>query len=250
MSGAKLVKLVPTLILVGLMGYSVYAIQSGLPGAAETRAEVQKGLGQMVQDMVTDGSGAAAKLEVKLRDPFWVAVAAPAHEESPAQDQPDSPERDTLAEVVRGLSLDATFLQGRDQLAVINGRIYSRGQRLDIPGGDPTSDQALRVLVVTRTGVLLTGGGRHYSLGYPDQLGKRKDKDGESGASAEQAGPELDPGGQMEMFQRLLNSPLGAMGKSLIGNVGSADRRTGAAAKSTTRGRPDARARRPRAAGP
>ena len=29
---------------------------------------------------------------------------------------------------------------------------------------------------------------------------------------------ELDPGGQRALFERLLNSPLGAMGKSLLGN--------------------------------
>jgi hypothetical protein len=250
MSVPKLIKLMPTLILVGTLGYSVSAIQSGLPGAGESRAEVQKGIEQMMQDLVAEGSGAATKLEGKLRDPFWATVAATAPQEAAARELSHSPEADPLAEFVRGLTLDATFLQGRDQLAVINGRMYSRGQRLNVPGEEAVPGQGLQVFAVTRTGVLLKGGGKSYMLGYPDQLGKKKDKDGESDSAREQMMAEIDPAGQMEAFQRLLSSPLGAMGKGLIGNPASADRRSGAAAGTPARRRSDARARGSGAGGP
>ena len=36
MNVARLMKLAPTLILVGFAGYSLFAIESGIPGAAET----------------------------------------------------------------------------------------------------------------------------------------------------------------------------------------------------------------------
>ena len=64
-----------------------------------------------------------------------------------------APEPDKVGELVRGLKLDMTFLQGRAQHAVINGRIYSRGQRIELPGRDATSDRSLQVLAVTRTSV-------------------------------------------------------------------------------------------------
>ena len=41
---------------------------------------------------------------------------------------------------------------------------------------------------------------------------------------------EIDAGGQLAMFQKLLNSPLGALGKSMLGAAGShADRAVDAA---------------------
>ena len=40
------------------------------------------------------------------------------------------PETDPLAGFVQGLSLDATFLQGKTQIAIINGRMYHQGQHL------------------------------------------------------------------------------------------------------------------------
>jgi hypothetical protein len=249
MSAARLIKLLPTLILVGSLGYCMSTIESDLPGAAEARAEAQKGLEQLLQDLVAEGSDAAVKLEGQLRDPFWAAVAAPSPPESAAQDLPHSPETDALAELVRGLTLDATFLQGRDQLAVINGRIYGRGQRLAIPGDDAGPGRGLQVFAVTRTGVLLKGDGKSYMLGYPERLGTKKGNDDESGPAREQAMAEIDPAGQMEMFQRLLNSPLGAMGRGLIGTA-SGVRRPDADARAPARRRSGTRARGAGPAGP
>jgi hypothetical protein len=249
MNVARLMKLAPTLILVGFVGYSLFAMESGIPEAAEKETEMKKGLEQMVQDMVAESSTTAAKLEGKLRDPFWVAVAAaPTAQEAAAKELSATPRLDELAEIVRGMTLEATFLQGRDQLAVIDGRIYSQGQRIAIPGDESTPQRSMQVVAVTRTGVLLKGGEKHYRLGYPEELGKKKEADGEPDSTKERAMTEIDPGGQMQMFQSLLNSPLGAMGRGLIGNA--ADRSTGAAKKARGRTGTDSRARSPGAGGP
>ena len=248
MNVAKLMKLAPTLILVGFVGYSLFAMESGIPEAAEKEAEMTKGLEQMVHDMVAESSTTAAKLEGKLRDPFSVAVAAPTAQEVAAKEPSATPKLDELAEIVRGMTLEATFLQGRGQLAVIDGRIYSRGQRMAIPGDESTPERSIQVVAVTRTGVLLKGGEKHYRLGYPEELGKKKEADGESGSTKEQAITKIDPGGQMQMFQRLLNSPLGAMGRGLIGNA--AGRSTGPAKKARGRTGTDSRARSSGAGGP
>ena len=62
-------------------------------------------------------------------------------------DAPD-PDVDTLAEIVQRLKLDATFLQGRDQMAIIDGRIYSKGQHLLIDGDSGKSSATLTVVNV------------------------------------------------------------------------------------------------------
>ncbi len=247
MNVRRLIKLLPNLLLVGALGYCGSAIQSEAPGAA--RADVQKGLELMVSDLMTEGSEAAVKFEGKLRDPFWAAVAASATREAAPEEHPVAAGADALAEFVRGLSLDATMIHGRDQLAVIDGRIYARGQRLPVPEDVSVPGQELQVFAVTRTGVLLKGGGKNYMLGYPDHLEKKKSDDDEP-AARERAMAEIDPAGQMEMFQKLLNSPLGKMGKGLIGDAVSPKHRPGAAGPAQTRRPSNARTRAPGAGGP
>src|SRR5262249_54864919 len=101
-----------------------------------------------------------------------------------------------------------------------------------------------------RTSVLLGGDGKHYSLGYPEQLGKKQEAEGDPASSKERAMAEIDPSGEMEMFQRLLNSPLGALGRGLLGAGASPNRRSGAADKARAGRRSDARPGGPGAGGP
>jgi hypothetical protein len=238
MNAQGLIKLAPTLILVGFLGYSLYSMQSAIPEAAELRTEMQKDFDRLVQEVVTESSTAAVKLEGKLRDPFWVATA-PATRESAPKEETVAGAQDDLAGIVKGMTLDATFLQGKDQLAIIDGRIYSRGQRIAIPGDDAAQVRSMLVVAVNRTGVLLKGGDKHYKLNYPDELGKKKGEDGKSEAGKERAMAEIDPSGQMEMFQRLLNSPLGAMGRGLIGDA--VGKSPGASKKARGRAAPGSR---------
>jgi hypothetical protein len=205
-------------------------MESEIPESVAAEAEMQKGLELMVKDVISEGSSTAAKLEGKLRDPFWVPTPATSAPDAEEKELSVAAENDDLAEIVRGMSLDATMIQGRQQLAVIDGRVYSRGQRIAIPGDESRTDRSLTVVAVTRTSVLLRGETKHYSLGYPEQLGKKKE-DADSESAKEQAISEIDGGAQMEMFQRLLKSPLGKMGQGVLGKGAGAGRSADAAAK-------------------
>lgn len=210
------IKYAPTLVLLGYLGYSALAIQ---PASTEVSRE-QQALERTVLELVSDGAEVTEALKGQLRDPFWAADLSPAAQaEATKEEAAAHPEGDPLAEVIKDLTLDATFLQGRDQIAVIDGRIYTRGQRLRLPGDDDAPDRDLRVLVVSRTGVILRGGGKNYRLGYPEELGKKKGEDPKAASGQDPALAELNQAGQAELFQKLLNSPLGAMGKGLLGDA-------------------------------
>ncbi len=221
MSAGRLIKYAPTAILIAFLGYASYSLQAALPGAAEKEGALAKGLDLMLKELVAsnpagdDGGG-------QLRNPF-LAVKPPAPEVAEPVASA-APESDRLAEVIAGLSLDATFLQGRDQLAIINGKIYHKGQRLTLPGHDESLPPLL-VLFVKPTGVILKGGGKNYLLGYPEQFRKKPDAVAENAREADSA--QLDPAGQNAMFQKLLDSPLGALGKSLIGDAVPSKRAAG-----------------------
>jgi hypothetical protein len=216
MTVARLIKLVPAAIFVGFVAYACVSLQGALPEGASTQAELSKGLDLMVQDIAGE-SAEALKQAQQLRDPFRPVAPTVTESEAPKQEMAAGPEVDPLASVVAGLNLNATIVQGRDQFAIINGRIYNRGQRLVLPGDD-RSRPPLVVLFVKPSGVILRGGGKNYTLAYPEQLARKSDEKGPAGDPAE--ADLLDPAGQAAMFQKLLNSPLGALGKSLIGDLG------------------------------
>jgi hypothetical protein len=227
MSTTRLIKLGPTILLAGYLGYGLYTLQPVQTGASEATQALERA----VIDILAEGSEATQAIEAKVRDPFWaVPVAADALKhtaEVTANAAPDDP----LAEAVRGLSLDATMIHGRDQIAVINGRIYNRGQSIILPGDGDPSERALKLLVVTRTGVTLRSGTKHYTLGYPDQLGRKKDDEEKPAAGDSATLAAMEDAGQAAMFQKLLNSPLGAMGRGIIGDPGrSKARKKGPAA--------------------
>jgi hypothetical protein len=215
MSISRLIKQAPTVILVAFVGYASVSLQGALPDAGATQAELAKGLDALAQDVASES--AAVLKKVQLRDPF-LPVASPEAPTAPRANGPAPAKADPLADIVAGLSLDATFIQGRDQVAIINGRIYNKGQEVLIPGGDDESRPKLVVVFVKHTGVILNGDGRNYFLQYPEKLASKSGRRTESTGQDDSA--LADPAGQAAMFQRLLNSPLGAMGKSLIGGAG------------------------------
>jgi hypothetical protein len=187
MSAAKLIKLVPMLILVAFLAYAGYSIHASADDPAEDPSAQVKDPDTGVQENVTAGNAVEGDRAGVLRDPFQVVVEPSAV--AGARQSPDdaSSGPDVLAEIVQGLKLDGTFLQGRIQMAIINGRVYSKGEHVRI---DARSDKFLAPLVlvgVLPAKVTLRGGDRDYVLGYPDQ-----------------AIPS--------------NKPIGAVGKSMIGS--------------------------------
>ena len=126
------------------------------------------------------GSSLENGLTAALRDPFQV-VLEPGAITDALNLRMARADSDLLAEIVRGLKLDATFLQGRDQMAMINGRVYSKGQSLLLDGNLGDSSPTLVVVNVLPAKVILGSGDRNYVLGYPDQLGGRADKSAGTG---------------------------------------------------------------------
>jgi hypothetical protein len=185
MNAAKLIKLAPMLILVGFLAYAGYSIHASADDPAEDPSAQVKNPDTGVQENVTAGNAVEGGQAGVLRDPFQVVLEPSAG----AHQSPDdaSSGLDVLAEIVQGLKLDGTFLQGRIQMAIINGRVYSKGEHVRIDGKSDKSLVPLVVAGVLPAKVTLRGGDRDYVLGYPDQA-------------------------------VLSNKPLGAVGKSMIGS--------------------------------
>ena len=160
-------------------------------------------------------------MRVAVRNPFEVDRSA--NGKNDKNSTPELEQDDPSLVALEGLTLDATFLQGRTQMAIIDGRIYEPGQNLVGANDEPSP---LIVTQVFMNKVIFQAEGKRYFLAYPDQLGPPT-------ASAEEEEPaapgqgELPPGlgsqdlgSQLAMIRTLLNSPNGALGTGLIGAAG------------------------------
>ena len=222
MKTAALVKRSPTLIIVTLLSYACYSVNASVADLDASRAAVVSGLDVMIKDVVASSKDEVHNLsQVVLRDPFRVVIKATAASKSGNEPSPDDSKAESHSEFVKSLTLDATFLQGKTRIAIISGRIYHQGQHLVIRGESGTANSPLFVQSVQPHGVTLAARGKTYELGYPDQLGNRpapaKDR-GNNRVDGTLA--EVDPEGELAVYKKLLNSPLGKMGKSLTGNMG------------------------------
>jgi hypothetical protein len=233
MKMATLLKRAPTLIMVAFLTYACYSIHASLGGPTAGRSDLANGLDVMMKDVLNSGADEVRGLtQAMLRDPFQV-VLKPADASKPKNELPTDPETDPLAEIVSGLTLDATFLQGQTQIAIVNGRMYHQGQHLVFQVDTGKSYSPLFVQSVRAHGVTLGAHGKTFELGYPDQLGQRPATERSRGpASAAGSMAEIDPEGELAFDKRLLNSPLGKMGKSLTGNMGLGARGSQAGTKS------------------
>ncbi len=162
MNAAKLIKLAPMLVMITVLAYAGYSINTSASDPDAGEPGVAKGVEAVVRDNVTAGSSIEDGPVGAVRDPFQVSL-----EPGGLKSQDGAvADFDRLAKIVQELKLDATFLQGREQMAIINGRVYSKGQHL-VLDGDLTPLFVANVLPAT---VVLRGGDRDYVLGYPDQL--------------------------------------------------------------------------------
>jgi hypothetical protein len=222
MNTGSLLKRAPILIMVLCLSYACYKIHAILPDSGAGGNDLAKGLDVMVEDALHAGADEVQALtRAALRDPFRIRSksADAAKQEDVATADPES---DPLTGVVQGLSLDATFLQGKTQIAIINGRMYHRGQHLLLQGDSRKTFSPLFVQDVQVQRVTLMAHNKTYELGYPEKLGARPADHREGGkASADGSIAEIDPEGELAFVKRLVNSPLGKLGKSLTGNMGA-----------------------------
>jgi hypothetical protein len=168
MNLARLIKHGPMLILVAFLAYAGYSIHASADDPGEDQAGQVKDVNAVQKEIVTADNAEEGVQAGGLRDPFQVVVK-PGPVASAHGSHDDAPDSDLLAEIVLGLKLNATFLQGGDELAIIDGRIYSKGESLFINAKSGNALSPLVVVGVVPGWVTLRGGDKDYVLGYPDQ---------------------------------------------------------------------------------
>jgi hypothetical protein len=240
MNTTKLIKLSPMLLMIGLLAYACYSIHASASDPDAGPSALAKEVDSIVQELRAVGNSIATAPVGALRDPFQivtkpvVAKADDDDEDEFVDEEPAGPATDVLGDIVRGLNLEGTFVQGSQQIAIIDGRIYSRGQRIVVGSDSGTRTTSKLVLVgVQPMKAVLHADGRNFELKYKDQIGSSLDKGKAAGAeSTQDAMAEID-GGEAAMFKKLLNSPLGALGKSMLGNGAKSGGRRGSGTRST-----------------
>ena len=144
-------------------------------------------------------------MRVALRNPFEVALSA--NDKNDKNSTPEFERDDPSLVALEGLTLDATFLQGRTQMAIIDGRIYEPGQNLVGANDEPSP---LIITQVFMNKVIFQDGGKRYYLAYPDQLGPPTASAEEEPAAPGQGGMPPGPGpqdlgSQLAMIRALLS---------------------------------------------
>ncbi len=134
MTTTKLIKLSPMLIMVAFLAYAGYSIDASAGDPTRARPAWPRNSTACVQEIIAVGDAVADSTSGASPRPVPGRAQASGRRLRREDDESADPAVDTLAEIVQGLRLDATFLQGRDQMAIIDGRIYSKGQHLLIDG--------------------------------------------------------------------------------------------------------------------
>lgn len=108
------------------------------------------------------------------RDPFRPVAAEKADSPQGEESPPSSPlpvqekaaeQQKDITEILSGLVLGATYVQGDRRVALINGRVYQEGERLAI--ATPLAEPCV-VAGISADRVLLLHRGRTVELIYPD----------------------------------------------------------------------------------
>jgi hypothetical protein len=177
MDTRKAMKLVPMLVMLAALACATYAVQPDVAGPIAATAAAGKpteAAGKMVPPAPASGVTGAAEAALALLDPFRVASTLGPPQATPdeAGPAPDRAEADPYPEMVAGLTLSGTFLQGRTRMAIIDGRIHEQGERLRGPSEEPSP---LVVAEVQAARVILqaASGGRRYVLAYPETWADR-----------------------------------------------------------------------------
>jgi hypothetical protein len=225
MNMTRLNQVLPMLVTVAALAYAVYSIQTVAPALTPA-----SGAATAVKEPAVKGAGQAGMkpgspepvARVASRNPFQVATGAGRNEDNKtSMSEFDKPDPSLVA--LEGLTLDATFLQGRTQMAIIDGRIYEPGQNLVGANDEPSP---LIVTQVFMNKVIFQADGKRYYLAYPDQLapppGSTEEEPPAPGQGELPPGSESqDLGSQLALIRALLNSPNGMLGSGLTGAMGS-----------------------------
>ncbi len=151
----------------------------------------------------------------RLRDPFRpsseqpnAATLATNTRVEKTRVDPIQQQLEDIAETVKGMTLGGTYLNGKKRLAIIDGKVYSRGE--SVGEAEPDSP-ALIIKEVFAEKVVLNAMGKDFTVGYPDKL-EAVDPADDGGGNAGDANAALQAllGGQapveLGMLQNLLNS--------------------------------------------
>ncbi|APW64143.1 hypothetical protein [Paludisphaera borealis] len=240
MNPMRLLRFAPTLVILGVLIYCAQAIDETLASRprvpkVETLASVLARLGLdaigagEAAGLDAIGAGEAAGLDAetdalavrRLRDPF--NLEAKSAESPNGPDGPKTARGDRHAEFVDQAVLNATFIQNKTRLAVINGKLYKQGQA--VAGTGQGGASALVVHTVKPDEVVLTSDRGSYALTYSDRLTNAKAAGGRRGGSPRR-GPAVsaspvdvsDP--QLALIRAILGAQFGAVGSSLTNALG------------------------------
>lgn len=216
MDASLLIKSLPMLIMLASLAWATYTVEQLGSTPAPNRVAAR----QATAKRATAGSAlnrvedVAASIREVGRDLFRTLSdsAAPGDDGSSASPSP-RPESDPMLDVIGQLTLNATLIQGRNQLAVISGKTYAAGQPIKDSNGEPLGVSLTKVFADK---VVLQGESRHYVLAYPSNLqlpaAARTERRPDDDLARLR---EFDP--QLALFQTLLRSPLGGLGARLLG---------------------------------
>jgi hypothetical protein len=202
MAVLKLLKIAPMLLMVGVLTYAAYEVNTLMAPIASHPGGRGDGGGDssLAQEENTSFMGG---LERKaIRDPF-AAVSNSKAKAGAATEATVDP----FPAIIGQLDLSMTFVQGKTQYAVINGRLYHQGVRLE---GLPGEGASLVLAKVERYAAILSAGGKSYRLSYPDGLtniASRRPRPGSRAAAPVVADPSMSP--QLSLIRALLGGPTG-----------------------------------------
>lgn len=207
MNSTNLASLMPTLVMTLSLAYATYALQpdARMPALLEAAAK-KGGAGTVAHSAPPDGESAGSA--TPARDPFAMAAAPGSVAAEGAADESVAGESaaDPFLAEITGMTLNATFLQGRTQMAVIDGRLYRKGQSLT---EDDDGKPPLILTEVFANRVILQAGRTRYALAYPEQPGSRPSQEPERPEGLKEADPRL------EAIRTILSSAMAGRGLSL-----------------------------------
>jgi hypothetical protein len=168
----KLLKFLPMVIMIASLAYAIYSMQAVRidPEPASKKPNEKQAAARESQAKVAVSEAKTAMPErLHLpRDPFQVALkttSADSAQNAPGS-SPASAEVDPYPAMIQGFTLSATFIQGKTEIAIINGRIYKKGQHISGAANEPLP---LTLAGVLAKEVILQAGSNRYLLAYRDQ---------------------------------------------------------------------------------